>query len=112
MIEKQVKQIVKKIAVNDYTMENMFCAPNGVLGRFGGQLMSQDRLLPAWVLDLLEIQSSDSVLEVGFGPGLGLQLVAERAHQGKVFGVDLSETMLEMARHRNRSLIEAGRVKL
>jgi ubiquinone/menaquinone biosynthesis C-methylase UbiE len=93
-------------------MENMFCAPNGVLGRFGGQLMSQDRLLPAWVLDLLEIQSSDSVLEVGFGPGLGLQLAAERTHQGKVFGVDLSETMLEMARHRNRSLIEAGRVKL
>jgi ubiquinone/menaquinone biosynthesis C-methylase UbiE len=112
MIEKQVKQIVKKIAVNDYIMETMFCAPKGTLGRLGGQLMSQDRWLPAWVLDLLEIHPSDLVLEIGSGPGLGLQLAAERAHQGKVVGVDLSETMLEMAHQRNSALIEAGRVEL
>ena len=42
MIEKQLKQIVKRIAVNDYIMENMFCAPKGALGQLGGQLMSQD----------------------------------------------------------------------
>ena len=112
MIDKQVKQIVKKIAVNDYIMENMFCAPKGALGRFGGQLMSQDRWLPAWVLDLLEIQPSDSVLEVGFGPGLGLQLAAARTYDGKIVGVDQSETMLEMARHRNQALIDAGRIEL
>jgi hypothetical protein len=40
MIEKRVKQIVNKIAVNDYIMENMFCAPKGALGRLGGKLMS------------------------------------------------------------------------
>jgi len=112
MIEKPVKQIVKKIAINDYIMENMFCAPKGALGRLGGQLMSRDRWLPAWVLDLLEINPSDFILEVGSGPGLGLQLAAERAHQGKVVGVDLSETMLEMAHRRNSALIEAGRVEL
>jgi ubiquinone/menaquinone biosynthesis C-methylase UbiE len=112
MIEKQVKQIAKKIAVNDYIMENMFCAPKGALGRLGGQLMSRDRWLPAWVLDLLEIHPSDSVLEVGSGPGLGLQLAAARAHQGRVVGVDLSETMLEMARHRNQAQIDAGHVEL
>jgi ubiquinone/menaquinone biosynthesis C-methylase UbiE len=112
MIDKQVKQIVKKITVNDYIMENMFCAPKGALGRLGGQLMSQDRWLPAWVLDLLKINPSDSVLEVGFGPGLGLQLAAARAHQGRVAGVDRSETMLEIAHHRNRALIEARRIEL
>jgi ubiquinone/menaquinone biosynthesis C-methylase UbiE len=112
MIEKQVKHIVKNIVVNDYIMQNMFCAPKGTLGRLGGRLMSQDRWLPAWVLDLLEINPSDSVLEVGPGPGLGLQLTTARAYQGRVVGVDRSETMLEMARRRNRSLIEAGRVEL
>ena len=112
MIDKQAKQIIKKIAVNDYMMENMFCAPKGALGRLGGQLMSRDRWLPAWVLDLLEIHPSDSVLEVGSGPGLGLQLAATRAHQGRVAGVDRSETMLEMAHRRNRDLIESGRVEL
>jgi ubiquinone/menaquinone biosynthesis C-methylase UbiE len=112
MIDKQVKQVVKKITANDYIMENMFCAPKGALGRLGGQLMSQDRWLPAWVLDLLEINPTDSVLELGPGPGLGLQLAAARAHQGRVAGVDRSETMLEMARRRNRALIEAGRIEL
>lgn len=112
MIEKQVKHIVKKIAVNDYIMENMFCAPKGALGQLGGHLMSQDRWLPAWVLDLLEINPSDSVLEVGSGPGLGLQLAAARAYQGQVVGVDPSEKMIEMARRRNRALIEAGRIEL
>lgn len=112
MIDKQVKRIVKKIAVNNYIMENMFCAPKGALGRLGGQLMSQDRWLPTWVLDLLEINPSDSVLEVGSGPGLGLQLAAARAYQGKVMGVDLSETMLEVALRRNRALIEAGHIEL
>ena len=112
MIDKQVKQIVKKVVVNDYIMENMFCAPKGALGRFGGQLMSQDRWLPAWVLDLLEINPSDSVLEVGSGPGVGLKLAAARAYQGRVVGVDRSETMLKMALRRNRALIEAGRIEL
>lgn len=112
MIEKQVKQIVKKIAVNDYIMENMFCAPKGALGRLGGQLMSQDHWLPAWVLDLLEIKPSDSILEVGSGPGVGLELAASRAYNGRVVGVDPSKTMLEMAQRRNRAQIEAGHVEL
>ena len=112
MIDKQVKQIVKKVAVNDYIMENMFCAPKGALGRLGGQLMSQDRWLPSWVLDLLEIKPSDSILEVGSGPGVGLELAASRAYNGRVVGVDPSKTMLEMAQRRNRAQIEAGRVEL
>lgn len=112
MIEKQVKQIVKKIAVNEYMMENMFCAPKGVLGQLGGQLMSQDRRLPTWVLDLLEVHPSDSILEVGSGPGVGLQLAAARVHRSRIAGVDSSETMFEMAHRRNRVLIEAGRIEL
>ncbi len=112
MIDKQVEQIIHKITVNDYIMENMFCAPKGALGRLGGQLMSQDHWLPAWVLDLLEINPYDSVLEVGSGPGVGLGLAAARAHEGRVVGVDPSETMLQMAHRRNHALIEAGRVAL
>jgi ubiquinone/menaquinone biosynthesis C-methylase UbiE len=112
MIDKQVKQIVTKVTVNDYLMENMFCAPKGALGRLGGHLMSQDRWLPAWVLDLLEINPSDSILEVGSGPGVGLDLAAARAYEGRVVGVDPSETMLEMAHRRNHTLIEAGHVEL
>jgi ubiquinone/menaquinone biosynthesis C-methylase UbiE len=112
MISQQAEQNHTKIAIKEYIMENMFCAPKGTLGQLGGWLMSKDRWLAAWVLDLLKIDPSDSVLEVGSGPGLGLQLTAARVHQGRVAGVDLSETMLEMARRRNRAKIQAGRVEL
>ncbi len=112
MIGKQVKHDKTHITIKEYMMENMFCAPKGVLGRLGGRLMSQDRRLPAWVIELLEITPSDSVLEVGFGPGLGLELAAQRAHEGRVVGVDRSETMLEIAQQRNQALIEAGRIEL
>jgi ubiquinone/menaquinone biosynthesis C-methylase UbiE len=74
--------------------------------------MSLDRGLPAWVLDLLEVDPTDWVLEVGSGPGVGLELAAAKAYKGQVVGVDPSETMLEMARRRNRVQIEAGRVEL
>lgn len=112
MISKQAKRNNTKFAIKEYVMENMFCMPRGALGRLGGQLMSQDRWLPAWVLDLLEINPSDSVLEVGSGPGVGLELAAARAHEGRVAGVDLSETMLEMAHRRNHALIEKGYIEL
>ncbi len=112
MIRRQAKQSKPNIAIKEYIMENMFCAPKGTLGQLGGHLMSQDRQLPAWVIDLLEIVPSDSVLEVGSGPGLGLKLAAQRAYEGRVVGVDRSETMLEMAQRRIQALIEAGRVEL
>ena len=112
MISKQAEKNNTKIALKEYVMENMFCVPKGALGQLGGHLMSQDRQLPAWVLDLVEINPSDSVLEVGSGPGVGLELAAARAYKGRVVGVDPSETMLEMAHHRNRTQIEAGRIEL
>jgi ubiquinone/menaquinone biosynthesis C-methylase UbiE len=101
-----------QLSVKEYFMENMFCAPRGMLGRIGGQLMALDRWLPVWVLDLLEIDPSDSVLEVGSGPGVGLALAASRTLQGRVVGVDASATMLSVAERRNRAWIEAGRAEL
>jgi ubiquinone/menaquinone biosynthesis C-methylase UbiE len=112
MISKPAKETNTKIDLKEYVMENMFCLPKGPLGRLGGQLMSQDRALPAWVLDLLEINPSDSILELGSGPGVGLELAAARAQSGRVVGIDPSETMLKMAYRRNRTQIEAGRIEL
>jgi|SRR5215510_736962 len=91
-------------------MNRAFCMPEGIVGRIGGRLMSLDRELPAWVLSLLELRRSDSLLEIGPGPGVGVELAATRAH--RVVAVDPSETMLAMARRRNRLQIESGRVEL
>jgi ubiquinone/menaquinone biosynthesis C-methylase UbiE len=98
--------------LSEHLMESAFCRPRGVVGWFGGGFMSLDRHLPAWVVELLEIEPSDSVLEVGPGPGVGLALAAAKAHQGWVAGVDPSPTMLAMAERRNHAQIEAGRIAL
>jgi ubiquinone/menaquinone biosynthesis C-methylase UbiE len=66
----------------------------------------------AWVIDLLAIQRNDKVLEVGFGPGVGIQLLAALASAGCVAGVDRSGEMVEQAAARNASAIQNGLVDL
>jgi len=66
----------------------------------------------AWVIDLLRVQPIDKVLEVGFGPGVGIQLLASSASAGFVAGVDPSKEMVAQATTRNKKAIESGRVDL
>jgi ubiquinone/menaquinone biosynthesis C-methylase UbiE len=87
-----------------------FGRPKGVLGRLGGIIMARTNLAcAAWVIDLLEIQRNDKVLEVGFGPGVGIRLLASA---GYVAGVDASGEMVEQATARNADVIRSGRVDL
>jgi ubiquinone/menaquinone biosynthesis C-methylase UbiE len=74
--------------------------------------MAMDKETGEWVLDLLEISPTDAVLELGSGPGVALELAAKRLPQGRIVGVDVSQTMVEMARHRNHHAIEVGRVEV
>jgi len=42
----------------------------------------------AWVTELLEIGPYDSVLEVGFGPGVIIQRLSKLASAGHIAGID------------------------
>jgi ubiquinone/menaquinone biosynthesis C-methylase UbiE len=90
----------------------MFGRPKGGLGRLGGIIMARmNRKVAAWAIDLLAVHPSDT-LEVGFGPGVGIQLLAESASSGQVVGVDPSKEMVEQATVRNAKAIKANRVNL
>src|SRR5215471_17470602 len=65
-----------------------------------------------WTVSLLDIQPDDRVLEIGFGPGLGIQYASKLATRGFVVGLDHSETVLMEATRRNASAIEIGQVEL
>jgi len=52
----------------------------------------------AWVTELLEIGSCDSVLEVGFGPGVIIQRLSKLAAAGHIAGIDPSQEMVAQAR--------------
>jgi SAM-dependent methyltransferase len=92
-----------------------FAKPTGTWGALAGFVMSRrqsNRQRNDWTLDLLDIRPADRLLELGFGPGLGIRGAAERAHRGEVFGIDHSAVMLRQATKRNAAAIAAGRVKL
>lgn len=87
--------------------------PTGFLGRLIGVGMKfGNRSLNEWTIEQLNLNSSDRVLEVGFGPGLSINLVAENVPDGWVAGIDCSKTMLGQANRRNAAVIESGRVEL
>lgn len=60
----------------------------------------------------LDIQPGDHILELGFGPGAAITAMAALAPRGRIYGVDKSQAMLELARRRNVTAIRAGRVAL
>jgi SAM-dependent methyltransferase len=65
-----------------------------------------------WTLELLNLQSADRILEVGFGAGYGLTLVLDSAKHGQVTGMDLSPTMVQAAARRNRTALGRGKLVL
>jgi ubiquinone/menaquinone biosynthesis C-methylase UbiE len=93
----------------DSILMHMFDRPQGILGRLGGIILAfTNRGFTYSVIDLLDIQASDKVLEVGFGPGVGIELLARLVSAGYIAGVDYSKEMVEQATARNKEAIEAG----
>jgi ubiquinone/menaquinone biosynthesis C-methylase UbiE len=95
-----------------HSLALQFRQPSGFLGRLAGFLFRINRDGIDWTITLLEVQPTDHVMEIGFGPGHGIQKVARIASQGRVAGVDFSETMLQRALGRNAAAIDAGLVEL
>jgi len=90
-----------------------FGHPEGALGRLGGIIMARmNQRMAARAIELLDVQLSNKVLEVGFGPGVAIQLLAKSVLSGQVTGIDPSEEMVAQAATRNSKAIESGRVHL
>jgi len=84
--------------------------PTGLLGRLIGRLMNRHNAkMNAFALDLLELTPADRVLEIGFGGGVTLPTLIERA--GFVAGIDRSHVMVERAKARYAGVVAAGRAE-
>ena len=94
-------------------IDGQFHRPNGIVGRMIGKRMAQQHAPEnEWSVSLLSIQPTDHILEIGFGPGTNLQRMASLAYKGHVAGLDLSATMVRLARKRNAPSIQLGRVSI
>lgn len=90
-----------------------FARPTGLVGRVVGNLMAfWNSGMNEFAVEMLDPQSEDQTLEIGFGPGMTIGMIAERSPRGHVCGIDISDVMVRQASQRNRELIAAGRVEL
>ncbi len=92
-----------------------FHHPTGAVGHVAGWIMgrrSSNVARNRWAVQLLDVQPTDRVIELGCGPGVAIAALATRAIRGLVVGVDHSQVMLRQARRRNRAAVRAGRVRL
>jgi ubiquinone/menaquinone biosynthesis C-methylase UbiE len=92
---------------------NQFALPYGAVGRVVGWLMAViNSDMERCAVDALGLHGTESALEIGFGPGVGVARLARRLPGGRVAGIDPSVVMLTQASRRNRRAIREGRVEL
>jgi arsenite methyltransferase len=88
--------------------------PHGLAGcGMGSMLNRANRATVAAAVDALAPAPGEVVADVGFGGGLGLAMLLDRAGPaGRVHGVDISRVMIDRARRRHRRAVADGRLVL
>ena len=95
------------------TMQAQGGKPSGLLGRVIGTLMNTlHGNIHSWGLHNISIQDNFTCLDIGCGGGNTVKVLAERVKQGKVYGLDHSEEMVELSKRLNRSVLARGVVDI
>lgn len=94
-------------------LSSQFKKPRGLLGLITSHWMVLgNRKNYTILLKILDVQPNDKVLEIGYGPGIGVELLAQQCATCTIYGIDFSKLMYKKATARNTSFIAANRVKL
>ena len=92
---------------------SQFKKPSGPFGIFTSNLMIKgNRKNYETMLVSLNPQSQDKLLEIGYGPGIGIKMIAETCSGCTVDGIDFSQLMYKRAGKYNKRFIVEGRVSL
>ncbi|HLN72008.1 MAG TPA: class I SAM-dependent methyltransferase [Prolixibacteraceae bacterium] len=87
--------------------------PSGFFGKIVSRMMNaRNRKFYQRIISDLDIQSGDRIYEIGYGPGLGIEMIAQSRNDCTISGIDFSELMVRSATKRNKRFIDAGRVDL
>jgi trans-aconitate methyltransferase len=93
-----------------------FGHPRGLLGRLVGRVMARSNAdFSRWTVGQLRQHlggAAARIVELGPGPGIGLEELLRIFPEAKVWGVDLSREMLTQSRRRNAAAVNGGRLLL
>jgi ubiquinone/menaquinone biosynthesis C-methylase UbiE len=92
---------------------NQLQNPTGWLGRWHLRGMNRRHSkLTDWGLEHVSIANDALILDIGCGGGRTVDKLAALATQGKVYGVDHSETSVASSQKTNQQWIQTGRVEI
>jgi ubiquinone/menaquinone biosynthesis C-methylase UbiE len=92
-------------------IEANLARPTGRLGTAVGHAMTvQHHTLTRWCHRHLDPPSTADVLDVGCGSGHALRLLSQRCTTGRLAGIDLSPTMVDLSRRTNAAAARNGRL--
>jgi len=95
------------------TIAEQAAHPHGFLGWIIGSIMSKETKSDNdKAFDLLGVQATDRIIDIGTGHGQSLTHFSKMTSEGRVVGVDSSDVMLTIARRKNRAGLKSGRVEL
>jgi arsenite methyltransferase len=87
--------------------------PRGLFGRLLAAGLNRGNLpLNLHMVGALELEPGAEVLEVGFGGGVGLDLILRHAPDARVTGVERAADMISLARRRFAADLRSGRLTL
>lgn len=87
--------------------------PSGFFGRIVAKMMEfRNRNSYKEIIRKLSPQKGEYILEIGYGPGLGIYQIAGSIPDCHIYGIDFSELMYSKASLRNKKFIEKGIVHL
>jgi ubiquinone/menaquinone biosynthesis C-methylase UbiE len=97
----------------DYHIGKQIRKPSGILGKILGYIMAADhKALTKWTLEQLQIEKNDSVLDIGCGSGMAIEMINNIATKGYVVGIDYSPVMVRQAIKKNKLAVKAGKTKI
>jgi ubiquinone/menaquinone biosynthesis C-methylase UbiE len=92
---------------------DQYKCPTGRRGRVVAALMNKGhKALTLWGLTHVNIEPDYMILDVGCGGGQTISRLAQRAFQGKIFGIDYSADMVAYSRKVNKKLIAENRAEI
>ncbi len=87
--------------------------PSGFLGKLVAKMMEfRNRNSYKEIIGKLSPRQGEHILEIGYGPGLGIYQIATSFPGCLISGIDFSELMYHKASRRNKKFIEKGIVHL
>jgi len=90
-----------------------FKRPSGLFGMFSSKIMIKgNRAKYEKLIKDLNLQPKDKLLEIGYGPGVGINMIAEACTSCTIHGIDFSHLMYKKASKYNKQYLDNGTMLL